>query len=116
MGGKHIFVCNAIDVDNKEILRCSMDTLRFMKRVLKYCENKPKVIGDKAPWYRWALQRLGLVYEHQTFGERNAIEGWYSLYKARIKRFWKRFPYNSSMGSIEKWTLAWCALYNLWRC
>ena len=42
---------------------------------------------DKAPWYRWALKRMGLKYEHETFGERNAIEGWFNILKARLKRF-----------------------------
>ena len=26
----------------------------------KICINKPMVIVDKSPWYRWALERLGL--------------------------------------------------------
>jgi len=33
--------------------------------------------------------------------ERNAIEPWYSLFKARIKRFWKRFPYHGSLEISE---------------
>jgi len=44
-GGEHIFVWNAIDIDNKEILgvyvsrsRCSIDTLRLVRRVLRYLE------------------------------------------------------------------------------
>jgi len=28
---------------------------------------------DKAPWYRWALQRMGLQYEYEIFGD--AMEG-----------------------------------------
>jgi|GEM_PF-4383559 len=27
---------------------------------IKICINKPLVIVDKSPWYRWALDRLGL--------------------------------------------------------
>ena len=64
---KQIFLWTAVDVDSKEILgffisetRCALDTYWFLKKVLQSCTNKPMIIGDKAPWYRWALQRLGL--------------------------------------------------------
>ena len=118
-----VYIWNAIDVDNREVIavhvsttRTSLDALYFLRRVLECCENEPLILVDGGPWYRWALQRLGLRYDHQTFGERNAIEQWYSLFKARVKRFWKRFPYHSSLGSIRTWTMAWCAIYNLcWR-
>jgi transposase-like protein len=43
---EQVFVWNAIDIDAKEIIgvyvskgRCSIDTLRFMRRVLMYCEK-----------------------------------------------------------------------------
>ena len=94
----------------------SITPLYFLRKVLECCENEPLILVDGGPWYRWALQRLRLRYNHQTFGERNAIEQWYSLFKARVKRFWKRFPYHSSLESIKTWTMAWCAIYNLcWR-
>jgi len=78
-----VYVWNAIDVDDRSILvvhvsttRTSLDAIYFLRKVLEYCENKPLILVDRGPWYRWALQRLGLNYEHQTFGERNAIEQW----------------------------------------
>jgi transposase-like protein len=117
---KQIYVWNAIDVDRSTILavhvsttRTSFDAYYFLRKVLDTCDNKPLVLVDRGPWYRWALQRLGLKYRHETFGERNAIEGWYSLFKARVKRFWKRFPVNSSLESIKRWSIAWACLYNL---
>ncbi|MCD6482019.1 MAG: IS6 family transposase [Thermoplasmata archaeon] len=117
---EQIYVWNAIDVDEGTILavhvsttRTSFDAYYFLRRVLDTCENKPLILVDKGPWYRWALQRLGLKYKHETFGERNAIEGWYSLFKARVKRFWKRFPVNSSLESVKRWSVAWACLYNL---
>ena len=116
---EQIYVWNAIDVDEEVIAvhvsttRTSFDAYYFLRRVLDTCENKPLILVDKGPWYRWALQRLGLKYKHETFGERNAIEGWYSLFKARVKRFWKRFPVNSSLESVKRWSVAWACLYNL---
>ena len=49
----------------------------------------------------------------KTFGERNAIEGWFNILKARLKRFWKRFPSNASKESVEKWLTAFVVIYNL---
>ena len=115
-----IYIWNAIDVDSRVILavhvsetRTTLDAIYFLKRVLERCENKPLILVDKGPWYRFALERLGLQYKHQRFGERNAIEQWYGLLKSRLKSFWKRFPYNSSLQSIKSWIVAWCAIYNL---
>ena len=85
--------------------RCSLDTYSFLKKVLQFCDGKPLVIGDKATWYPWAIKRLGLNFKHETFGERNAVEQWYSPFKHRVKRFWKRFPFHSSNHSILGWCL-----------
>ena len=57
--------------------------------------------------------RKRLEYKYERFGERNAIEGWYSLFKARVKRFWKRFPFHSTLESVKGWSMAWINLYNL---
>jgi transposase-like protein len=31
------------------------------------CTNKPLVLVDKGPWYKWALERLGLEYRYERF-------------------------------------------------
>jgi len=118
--GRQLYVWNAIDVEDHVVLavyisesRTSFDAVHFLKLVLNTCENKPFILVDGGPWYRWAFQRLGLEWEHQTFGERNHIEQWYNQYKGRVKRFWKRFPYHSSIKSICNWSAAWIGLYNL---
>jgi len=120
--GKQIFLWTAVDVDSKKILafyisetRCALDTYWFLKKVMESCTNKPVIIGDKAPWYRWALQRLGLPYRHETFGERNAVEKWHSPFKHKIKRFWKLFPFHSTNISIERWCLCYVVLFKIWR-
>jgi len=33
------------------------------------------------------------------------LEQWHSLFKARMKRFRKRFPYHSSLESVKTWTI-----------
>ncbi|AIG98463.1 Transposase [Archaeoglobus fulgidus DSM 8774] len=118
-----IFVWTAIDVDSEECLaiwasegRSSFHAYVFLREVLKYCENKPKVVVDRGFWYLWALKRLGLRYRHETFGERNAVEGFFSRFKERTKRFWNRFPFNSSFNSVQSWIESFIAFYNYWRC
>jgi len=118
-----IFVWAAVDVDTKECLaiwasesRGSFEAYVFLRDVLKYCENKPEVVVDKGFWYLWALQRLGLKYRHETFGERNAVECFFSRLKERTKMFWNRFPFRSSFDSIQSWLESFITFYNYWRC
>jgi len=120
--GKWHYLWAAIDINSWEILaiyispsRSCYDTLLFLRMVLRWCVNKPHVYVDGGPWYRWALQRLGLSWEHKTFGERNAIEQWFSIIKQRIKQFYKRWPHNARLETILSWCLAFVAIYNLRR-
>ena len=48
--------------------RSCLDALTFLKKALKMCTNKPLVIVDKGPWYRWAFERLGLEYRYEEQG------------------------------------------------
>ena len=50
----------------------------FLRKKLQYCKNKPEIVVDKAPWYPWALDRLGLKYRNEIFDERNAVESFFS--------------------------------------
>ena len=45
-------------------------TRSFVKEVLKYCENKPKFVIDKAPWLVEALKSLNLGFKHERFREK----------------------------------------------
>ena len=117
-----IFVWSAIDVDTRECLaiwvskgRSSFEAYVFLRMVLKYCENEPEFVVDRGTWYLWAFKRLGLRYRHETFGDRNAVKGFFSQLKERVKRFWKRFPYNSSFNSVQSWLESFMAFYNYWR-
>ncbi|WP_290596030.1 MULTISPECIES: DDE-type integrase/transposase/recombinase [unclassified Archaeoglobus] len=71
---KKYYVYAAIDVDRNEPILMRVYTTRnylttksFIKEVLKYCENKPKFVVDKALWLIDALESLNLEFEHQTF-------------------------------------------------
>ena len=72
--GEKYYVYAAIDVERNELILMRVYTTRnylttklFITDVLKYCENKPKFIIDKAPWLRKALESLNLEFEHQSF-------------------------------------------------
>ena len=50
-----------------------------------------------------------------TFGKRNAVEQWFSVFKQRVKRFYRRWPHNARVETIESWCETYVALYNLRR-
>jgi transposase-like protein len=55
---------------------------------LDSCEGKPLIVVDGGPWYRWALERLGITYLHEILGKRNRMERWFREMKDRTKRFY----------------------------
>ena len=71
---KRYYVFSAIDIERNELILMRVYTTRnyltaksFIREVLNYCENKPKLVVDKAPWLRRAIESLGLEFEHETF-------------------------------------------------
>ena len=54
----------------------------------KLCIDKPMVIVDRGPWYRWALDRIGLEYRYERFSLRNTIERSFRYLKERTRRFY----------------------------
>jgi transposase-like protein len=70
MHGLRAYVWSAVDVDSGEILaiyasrgRNMLIAMKFLRMVMDRCINRPLVIVDRGPWYRWALERLGLKYD-----------------------------------------------------
>ncbi|MHA1857866.1 MAG: IS6 family transposase, partial [Candidatus Thorarchaeota archaeon] len=85
------------------------------RRVLRKCRGRPRVLVDGGPWYRWALDSLGLPWEHVTFGERNPVEQWFGILKQRIKRFYRRWPHNATIAQAQLWIESFVALYHIKR-
>jgi transposase-like protein len=88
--GIYVYVWSAVDVDSKELLaleasygRSSLNALAFLKKALKMCTNRPLVLVDRGPWYRWAFERLGLEYRYERFGMRNRVERFFRYLKER---------------------------------
>ncbi len=85
---KGVYVWSAVEVDSGELLaleasfgRSCLNALKFLKKALKRCTNEPLVVVDRGPWYRWALERLGL------FGMRNRVEKFFRYLKERKSVF-----------------------------
>jgi len=90
----YVYVWSAVDVDSKELLaleasygRSSLNALSFLKKALRRCINKPLVLVDRGPWYRWAFERLGLEYRYERFGLRNSVERFFRYLKERTVVF-----------------------------
>jgi transposase-like protein len=90
----YVYVWSAVDVDSKELLaleasygRSSLNAPSFLKKALKMCTNKPLVLVDKGPWYRWAFERLGLEYRCERFGMRNRVGRFFRYLKERTAVF-----------------------------
>jgi putative transposase len=70
MHGLRAYVWSAVDMDSGEILaiyasrgRNILIAMKFLRMVLDRCIKNPLIIVDRGPWYRWALERLGLKYD-----------------------------------------------------
>jgi len=113
-----IFVFAAIDPENREMVylhiskhRETIDVLRFLRRVLRYCEGNPVLVTDGGLWYRWPAKRLGLEHIVMSGGERNYIERWFETFKDRLRIFDCYFP-TRGFESIENFSSAFCFWYN----
>ncbi|KXA89837.1 hypothetical protein AKJ62_02225 [candidate division MSBL1 archaeon SCGC-AAA259D14] len=58
--GDWVWIFAAIDPENREIVNFHVskyrelpDVLTFFQKCLKNCRNKPVIITDGGPWYRW---------------------------------------------------------------
>jgi len=121
VNGQICYLWAAIDVDTNEILaiyasrgRGLPNAIKFLKMVLRSCDGKPIVVVDRGPWYRWALERLGITYFHETFGNRNKIERWFRELKNRMKRFHNNVN-SKTLKSIEEIATAVAIVHNLVR-
>jgi len=119
VNGCRCYLWAAIDVDSREVLavyvsrgRSMLNTLTFLKRVLRACENNLSTTITGFPWYPWKLKRLGIEYFQGTFGERNRIERWFRKLKERTKRFYNNIN-TKSVKYVEEIAKAIALLHNI---
>ena len=60
------------------------------------------------------MERLGITYFHETFGNRNRIERWFRELKERTKRFYNNVN-SKKLKSIEEIATAVAIVHNLVR-
>jgi len=60
------------------------------------------------------LERLGITYYHETFGNRNRIERWFRELKNRTKRFYNNANSKTSK-SLKELVTAIAAMHNIIR-
>jgi putative transposase len=109
--GVYVYVWSAVDVDSRELLaleasygRSSLNALSFLKKALKMCTNKPLVLVDKGPWYRWAFERLGLEYRYERFGMRNRVERFFRYLKERTMVFHHKLSARDHVQGITNYS------------
>jgi len=64
------------------------------------------------PWYRWALERLGLNIDRQRFGLRNTVERFFRYLKQRTRRFYNNIN-TWRTQSIEDYAAAIAIIRNI---
>ena len=123
INGKLHILWAAIDIQTYEVLgvwitkgRASLEAYSFLKHILKRCTNQPKILVDGGPWYKPALERLNVDWEHVTFGLRNPIEQWFFLLKHRIQLFYRNWPYHATVRSTQHWINCYVSMYHFTRC
>jgi transposase-like protein len=110
-----------VATDTNEVLavyasrgRVIPSAIKFLRKVLDSCEGQPVIVVDRGPWYRWALDRLGITYFHETFGKRNRIERWFREMKGRTKRFYNNVN-SKRLKCLEELVTAIAAMHNVIR-
>ncbi len=107
--GRLCYVSTCLDLARREVIsiQCarsisSLSTITVTREALAACREKPIVIVDHAPWYRYAFESLGLEWYQKTFGKRNYIERFYRTFKERTKRFYNNFPIRDPASAIDR--------------
>jgi len=108
--GERLWVWAAVDAETGETVRLeaswhrsALQALHFLRRVLKLCDGRPRVLVDHGPWYPWALEALRLLYTQITHGGRNRVESFFSSLKACTRRF----SHNVNSSSPEEGLRCW---------
>jgi transposase-like protein len=119
VSGQTCYLWAEIDVDTDEVLAVYASrgrgipcAVKFLRKILDPYEGKPLIVVDRGPWCRWALDRLGITYIHETLGKRNRIERWFREMKNRTKRFYNNVN-SKTLKSLEELVTAIAAMHNI---
>lgn len=116
------YIWAAVDIDTEETIalmvsqgRSCLEALAFLEKVKRKCAGRlPRVFVDGGDWYPWAFEQAGFDrWNVMSFGPRSAIERFFSLVDHRYRRFWERFPFRSTVGSLLLWAEAFAGVINM---
>ena len=118
--GRKCYLFAALDLERNVIVHLRVYPARndlvaysFLKEVLRMCEVE-ELILDKGPWYRNALQRLGVRFRHETFGERSLVESVFSSFKQRARIFFCSITVNFRKREKRFGGLRWRRALECW--
>jgi len=110
----------SVDVERNKIVhlkvypaRNALTAYSFLKEVLRECDVE-ELILDKGLWYRDALQRLGVKFRHESFGERSLVESVFSSFKQRAKIFFCSITVNFRKKERKFVSLRWRRALECW--
>ncbi len=104
----------ATDIERNKVIhlkvyptRNALTAYSFLREVLRMCEVEELILG-KGPWYRDALNRLGVKFRHESFGERSLVESVFSSFKQRARIFFCSITVNFRIREkkFERWRKA----------
>jgi len=119
--GRKCYLFAALDVEKNKIIhlkvypaRNALAAYSFLKEVLGMCEVG-EIILDKGPWYKDALNRLGVRFRHESFGERSLVESVFSSFNQRAKIFFCSITVNFRKREKKKFGgLRWRRAIECW--
>jgi len=118
--GKKCYLFAALDVERNKVIhlkvyptRNALTAYSFLKEVLRMCEVE-ELILDKGPWYKDALQRLGVKFRHESFGERSLVESVFSSFKQRAEIFFCSITVNFRRREKKFGSLRWRRALECW--
>ena len=68
---------------------------------------------DKGSWYVSAVKGFAMEWPHETFGKRNVVERLFFYIKHRMKKFYKRFPWNAKYETVYRWLASFIVIYTI---
>lgn len=119
VNGRRCWLSAAVDVDTNQFLHVRLFptlttqlTIEFLRELrTKHTLDDVTFLVDAAPHLRSALDRLGLSFRIERYGQRNRIERVFREVKRRTSSFANAFR-NAALSTAESWLQAFAVWHN----
>lgn len=91
------------------------DCVAFLTETKRRTKDSILLLHDRGSWYRTTPRELGIRHKMTKGGLRSRIECWNRQLKHRLDRFWRGFPPNSTVQTMERWLQAYAVVWNATR-